>query len=135
MEQITLPASVDRLADVFSFIDNAVRESLPDKEQQSNVKTAVEEIFVNIAYYAYPSGEGDVTVSVAVTPDKLSIEFKDNGTPYNPLAKPDPDMSLPADNREIGGLGIYMVKNIMDEISYKYCDRQNVLTIAKKTHS
>jgi anti-sigma regulatory factor (Ser/Thr protein kinase) len=131
MEQINLPASVDRLDDVFSFIDNAMRESLPDKEQQNNVKMAVEEIFVNIAQYAYPSGEGDVTVSVSVTPDKLVIEFKDSGTPYNPLAKPDPDMSLPADKREVGGLGIYMVKNIMDEVSYEYRDGQNVLTIAK----
>ena len=133
MEQITLPANVDSLADVFGFIDNALKKSLPDKKQQYNVKTAVEEIFVNIARYAYPSGEGDVTVSVSLPPDKLAIEFKDGGTQYNPLDKPDPDTSLSADEREIGGLGIYMVKNIMDEVSYEYRDGQNVLTIAKKT--
>jgi anti-sigma regulatory factor (Ser/Thr protein kinase) len=133
MEQITLPANVDRLTNVFRFIDNAMRESVPDEEQQNNVKTAVEEIFVNIAHYAYPSCEGDVTVSVSVTPDKFTIEFKDSGMPYNPLDKSDPDLSLPADEREIGGLGIYLVKNIMDEVSYEYRDRQNVLTIEKNT--
>jgi anti-sigma regulatory factor (Ser/Thr protein kinase) len=108
-----------------------MQESLPGKEQQNNVKTAVEEVFVNIAQYAYPSGEGVVTVSVSVAPDKLVIEFKDSGTLYNPLAKPDPDISRPADKREISGLGIYLVKNIMDEVSYEYRDGQNVLTIGK----
>jgi anti-sigma regulatory factor (Ser/Thr protein kinase) len=133
MQQITLPAYVERLADIFVFIDNAVRNSLLDKEQQNNVKMAVEEIIVNIAHYAYPSCEGDVTVSVSVTPDKFTIEFKDSGMPYNPLDKPDPDISLPADEREIGGLGIYLVKKIMDAVSYEYRDRQNVLTIGKNT--
>jgi anti-sigma regulatory factor (Ser/Thr protein kinase) len=132
MAEITIPACVDRLVNVLGFLENAMRDAGLDEKQQNKVNVAVEEIFVNIAHYAYPSSEGDVKVCVSADADKIIIKFKDAGTPYNPLAKPDPDTSLSADEREIGGLGILMVKRMMDEVSYEYGDRQNILTIVKK---
>ena len=97
------------------------------------VEIAVEEIFVNVAHYAYAPNTGSVTVGVKISDDPrfATITFKDGGKPYNPLAKPDPDVTLPADEREIGGLGIFMTKKVMDELSYEYTDGKNVLTLKK----
>jgi len=131
MEQITVPAITDRLDEVFNFIESAMRNAGMDDRQQNNIKIAVEEIFVNIVSYAFPTGEGEVSVSVTAVSDKLSIEFCDSGTPYDPLAKADPDISLSADEREIGGLGIYMVKKMMDDVCYRYEDGKNILIIEK----
>jgi anti-sigma regulatory factor (Ser/Thr protein kinase) len=135
MEQITLPARIDHLTDVFSFVENAARNAGLNDKQLNNLNIAVEEIFVNIARYAYPSGEGGVTVSVSADADKLIIEFKDCGMPYNPLAKPDPDTSSSADEREIGGLGIYMVKQMMDSVKYRHESGKNILTLEKRADS
>jgi anti-sigma regulatory factor (Ser/Thr protein kinase) len=94
----------------------------------------VEEIFVNIAHYAYKPGVGSATIRTEVHEDPLSIEliFIDGGVPYDPLAKEDPDVSLPADQRQIGGLGIFMAKKVMDTMDYRYENGQNVLTMTKK---
>ena len=131
MAEITVPARVDCLNTVLDFIESAARDAEIDGKQRNNIKIAVEEIFVNIASYAYPSGEGDVTVSLPRNPDKLVMEFRDSGTPYNPLAKADPDTSLSAGEREIGGLGIFMVRKMMDDVKYRYEDGKNILTIEK----
>jgi anti-sigma regulatory factor (Ser/Thr protein kinase) len=132
MAEITVPARVDLLADILGFVENAARDAELDVKQKNIINIAVEEIFVNIAQYAYPSGEGYISVSVSLDADKFVIEFRDSGTPYNPLAKPDPDTSMPTEKREPGGLGIYMVKKLTDDVSYEYRDRQNVLTIVIK---
>jgi sigma-B regulation protein RsbU (phosphoserine phosphatase) len=129
MQEITLPAHIERLGEVIGFIENAMRDAALDKKQRINVNIAVEEIFVNIARYAYTSGEGDVTISVSADENKITIEFSDGGTPYNPLDKPDPDTSLSADEREIGGLGIFMVKQMMDGMRYRYENGRNILII------
>jgi anti-sigma regulatory factor (Ser/Thr protein kinase) len=132
---ITVPAQTGRLDEVLTFAGGAARDAGLDIKQLNNVSIAVEEIFVNIAHYAYPSGEGDVTVSVTVSQDRLTIEFRDSGTPYDPLAKTDPDTSLSADEREIGGLGVFMVKKLMDGVSYRYEDGKNILTMFKDISS
>jgi len=126
---LTVPAQVDRLSEVFAFVDEASADAGMEMKSQNNVRLAVEEIFVNIASYAYPSGEGDVTVSVSVEAERFTVAFADGGTPYDPLAKPDPDTTLPAAEREIGGLGIFMVKKIMDNVEYRYENLKNILTI------
>ena len=131
MEQITIPAKTDRLNEVWGLIESVMQSTGIDVKQQNNIRIAVEEIFVNIASYAFPNGEGDVSVSVIADSDKLSIEFCDSGIPYNPLDKADPDISMSADEREIGGLGIYMVKQMMDDVRYRYEDGKNILTIEK----
>ena len=97
------------------------------------IDVAVEEIFVNIANYAYNPDIGSAGITVETQEDPLSvvITFTDGGVPYDPLKKPDPDVTLPAEERQIGGLGIYMVKKSMDDISYDYKDGKNILTLKK----
>lgn len=99
----------------------------------SKVNISVDEIFTNICSYAYPSGTGNVEISINVyeEPGRIVIQFSDEGIPYNPLEKSNPDVTLSADERPIGGLGIFLVKKMMDEIDYKYCEGKNVLTILK----
>lgn len=91
-----------------------------------------EEIFVNVAHYAYPDGEGKATVELDFTDGVMTMSLKDSGIPFDPLAKEDPDITLSADDRKIGGLGIFMTKKYMDSISYEYKDSMNILTMSKK---
>ena len=98
------------------------------------IDIAIDELFGNIAHYAYNPDVGPATVQVEVTEEPLAviITFIDQGVPYDPLAKADPDVNLSLEEREAGGLGIFMVKKTMDEISYEYRDGQNILKIKKK---
>ena len=100
----------------------------------TQIDIAVEEIFINIASYAYSEGGGRALVRVEVSdePITVSITFIDHGVPYDPLAKEDPDVTLPVNERKIGGLGIFMTKQVMDDIVYEYRDGSNVLTLKKK---
>ena len=100
---------------------------------QMQIDVAVEEIFVNIASYAYTPGTGSATILFEEEKDPhcAKITFIDRGVPYDPLKKADPDVTLSAEERGIGGLGIFMVKKTMDDISYVYKDEQNILTIRK----
>jgi len=96
---------------------------------------AVEEIFTNIASYAYPDGDGKVQLCMEFSqeePSTMTLRFLDSGIPFDPLAKADPDVTLSAEERQIGGLGIYMVKKTMDEVSYDYKDGKNIFTMKKK---
>jgi len=100
---------------------------------QMQIDIAIDELFGNIAHYAYNPEIGQATVRVEVIEEPLSvvITFIDNGVPYDPLAKADPDTTLSAEERGIGGLGVYMVKKSMDDITYEYKDGQNILKIKK----
>ena len=131
MQELTIPARLDRFGELLEFIGAATQAAGLDLKNQNNINIAVEEIFVNIASYAYPDGEGVVTVRISFEADTFTAEFKDSGMFYNPLGKADPDTYLSAGEREIGGLGIFMVKKIMDEVSYEYKNGQNILTIRK----
>ena len=132
MYELKIPARADRLDDVLEFIGKVMSDAGMDGKFRSNINIAVEEIFVNIAHYAYPSGEGDAVISASVTPDSLVFELSDSGTPYDPLSKDDPDITLSADEREIGGLGIFMVKKLVDDVSYRYEGGKNILTLSKR---
>ena len=133
MKEITVPAALGELGRVTDFINEELEAQGCPLKAQMQIDIAVEEIYVNIAHYAYHPEVGEATVRCAVGGDPLQVEiqFLDSGTPYNPLAKEDPDTSLPAEERQIGGLGIYMVKKSMDHITYNYEDGKNVLTIKK----
>jgi len=131
MREIMVPAKVECLDEVLEFVEAAMTEVGADIKYVTNISIAVEEIFVNIAHYAYPDGEGDISISLLISQDKLVMEFKDRGIPYDPLSREDPDTSLSAEEREIGGLGIFMVKNMMDDVNYRYEDGYNVMTIMK----
>jgi len=132
MDQITVPAQIERANDIFIFVKDAMASTGMDTKVQSNVRIAVEEIFVNIADYAYPQNDGDVTVSVTATTDEFSVKFKDSGIPYNPLDNSDPDTELSLDELDIGGFGIFMTKELMDNVEYRYEDGFNILVISKK---
>ena len=131
--KITVEALVDNLGTVLEFVDGQLEEHGCPMRAQYEIDVAVEELFVNVASYAYETGVGSVTIEMTVeeNPKTAVIQFTDRGIPYNPAAKEDPDVTLPADQREIGGLGIYMVKKSMDRLDYEYKDGQNIVTIRK----
>lgn len=132
-DELLLDAVADNLWTVQSFIDERLEEAGCPMKVQLQIELAVEEIFVNIANYAYPSDEGMAKVCVALSDDKKTahIVFVDNGIQYDPLSKEDPDVTLSAHDRPIGGLGIYVTKQLMDEVSYEYRDGCNILKLMK----
>jgi anti-sigma regulatory factor (Ser/Thr protein kinase) len=97
-----------------------------------SVGICLEEIFVNVAHYGYPEGNGDVRIIEEIENDEITLEIEDWGVQYNPLLREDPDITLSAEERQIGGLGIYMVRNMMDGVSYEYRDGMNCLKMWKK---
>ena len=133
MAEKTFDAAVDQLDEVLAFVTDQLDQLDCPPKHRIQIEVAVEELFVNIASYAYRPGTGtaDVTVEALDNPKAVEITFRDSGVPYDPLAKQDPDISLSADDRQIGGLGIFMVKKTMDDMRYEYKDNQNVLTIRK----
>ena len=100
---------------------------------QIQIDIAVEEMFVNVASYAYRPGTGTATLRVHADASTRAagITILDSGVPYDPLAKPDPDVTLSAEERRIGGLGIFMTKKAMDEVAYRFEDGKNIFTMKK----
>ena len=133
MKELELEALTDNLSKVQAFVDEQLEEAGCPIKIQMQIDIAVEEIFVNIAHYAYSTETGKATVRIEILPDSPSVDitFIDKGIPYDPLAKPDPDVTLSAEERKIGGLGIFMVKKSMDDVKYQYLDGQNILTLKK----
>ena len=134
MKELDIEAVKDNLSNVLEFIDSQLEKTDCSAKIQMQIDLAAEEIFVNIAEYAYDPETGPATVRVEVRPDgsAVIITFIDHGIPYDPLAKDDPDITLSAAEREIGGLGIFLVKKNMDDINYEYVNGSNILTIIKK---
>lgn len=134
MKQLTVVASVENIETVTDFVNEQLEELDCPMKAKMQIDIAIDEIFGNIAHYAYNPDIGEATVKVEVTENPLAviITFIDNGVPYNPLKQADPDITQSADERQIGGLGIYMVKKSMDEITYEYKDGQNVLSVKKR---
>ena len=134
MNELVTEAINSNLPNVLAFVDEQLEAVGCPMRTQAQIDVAVEELFVNIANYAYDTVSGKVTVQVSVYEEPLRVEitFIDNGRQYDPLAKPDPDITLPAKKRNIGGLGIFMVKKSMDEVTYSYRDGKNILTIIKE---
>ena len=132
-------AEVDELARVIDLVNQTLENSGWDDMLLPVVDVAVEEIFVNIASYAYqtlPDAEKFADISIETDDEgTATIVFEDAGIEYNPLLKEDPDVTLSAQERQIGGLGIYMVKKSMDHVSYARVDGKNVFTIVKKKQS
>lgn len=133
MKSIQVEADVKNLAQVQEFIADELMKYDVSPKTQFQIDVAVEEIFINIASYSYENGVGQATINCSVNQNPLSvvIQFLDNGVPFDPLAKEDADLSEEAILERVGGLGIYMVKNTMDGVSYSYEDGKNILTIEK----
>ena len=134
MKNLTVIANTNQLDTILEFVDNELESWDCTLKFKMQIAIAVEEIFVNIANYAYNPQDGEAKVYCDADPINqcITIKFQDNGKPYNPLEKNDPNITLGSDDREIGGLGIFMVKNIVDYINYEYIDGKNMLTISKK---
>lgn len=133
MKELTIDASLENIEKVTAFVNEQLESLDCPIKAQMQIDIAIDELFGNIAHYAYDPETGPATIRVEVQEEPLSvvITFIDNGAPYDPLAREDPDTSLSAEERQIGGLGIYMVKKSMDEITYAYQSGHNILTIKK----
>ena len=133
MKEITLEAKVENLDKVLLFLDTTLEELECPFKEQTQLDIALEEMYVNVAHYAYTPGTGIVNIKLEVLEDPTGVELTltDSGVPYDPLAKEDPDVTLSAEERAIGGLGIYMVKKSMDEVAYKHVDGKNIFSMKK----
>lgn len=134
MKELTIAATVENIETVTDFVNEQLEILGCPMKAQIQIDVAIDELFGNIAHYAYNPDVGSATVQVEVQEEPLAviITFIDGGVPYDPLATADPDITLSAEERQIGGLGIYMVKKSMDEITYEYVDGKNILSIKKK---
>jgi anti-sigma regulatory factor (Ser/Thr protein kinase) len=134
MKRMIIPARTGELDKVVSFIEKELEANGCTMHIRLQLVVAAEEIFVNIAHYAYKAapGEAEIQVSFEGQPKSVVISFIDSGIPYNPLRKADPDITLDAGTRKIGGLGIYMVKKSMDQVLYEYKEGKNHLTLIKQ---
>ena len=130
MKKRKLTPSLESMDQVTAFVEQELEASEVSMKVIAQMNIAVDEIFSNISRY---SGASDATVGVSVEAGCITLRFADNGRPYNPTEKPDPDITLPAEERDIGGLGIYMVKKSMDRVVYEYRDGLNILTLTKQS--
>lgn len=134
MTNKTFPAKTESLFDVLSFVEETLEGFECPMKIQTAICVAIEEVFVNVAHYAYPDGEGDMSLHIGFDDQIRAITFRmtDKGVPFDPLTKPDPDITLSAEEREIGGLGIFIAKKTMDSLTYAYENGENILTMIKK---
>lgn len=134
MVERIFPAEPEQLEPVQRFVEEQIERYDCSARVRFQLDVAVEEIFINIAKYAYrpgQAGQAAVRCCVGGDPLQVTIQFQDQGVPFNPLAKEDADITLTAQERQIGGLGILMVKKSMDAVRYSYEDGKNILTIQK----
>ena len=134
MTNQTFPAKTESLNDVLGFVEETLESFECPMTIQMAICVAIEEVFVNVAHYAYGEGQGDMRLGIGFEEDSRTVTFcmTDKGIPFDPLQKPDPDITLSAEDREVGGLGIFIAKKTMDSISYAYENGENILTMIKK---
>ena len=134
IKETTVAATIENIETVTDFVNEQLEAAGCSVKEQMQIDIAIDEIFSNIVHYAYGEKGGDVTVRIELpgNPKEAVLTFVDSGIPYNPLEQSDPDISLSAEERKIGGLGIFMVKKTMDDMTYEYKDGKNILKITKK---
>lgn len=128
MSEFCIEAKIENMEAVLDFVDGQLDGCPPKVRNQIGI--AVDEVFSNIARYAYHPDTGNAAIRVTVG-SAVTIEFEDSGMAYDPLSAEEPDITLPAEEREVGGLGIFMVKKIMDSVTYRREEDKNILTIQK----
>ena len=133
MKELTLRATVGNIPRVTAFIDELLEQAGCSVKAQMQIDVAIDELFGNVAHYAYSGAAGDATVRFAFdsAARAVTITFIDSGVPFNPLAREAPDITLPAERRAVGGLGIFLVRKTMDRVDYQRRDGMNILTITK----
>ncbi len=134
MKEITVEAKVPNITAITAFIDEELEKAGCSMKAQMQMDIAADEVFANVSMYAYATETGDVTVGLEIDGETktATLQFRDRGIPFDPTLVEEPDVTLPAEKRRIGGLGIFMVKKSMDSVHYEYRDGQNILTITKK---
>ncbi len=134
MKEITVEAKVPNITAITAFIDEELEKAGCSMKAQMQMDIAADEVFANVSMYAYAPETGDVTVGLEIDGETktATLQFRDRGIPFDPTLVEEPDVTLPAEKRRIGGLGIFMVKKSMDSVHYEYRDGQNILTITKK---
>lgn len=132
MRELKISATIDNLDAMIDFIIETVNDLEIDKRVISKLRLMSEEALVNIVNYAYPEKTGEILIKTEIIDTrKLFVQIIDWGIEFNPLEKEEPDITLSMEERAIGGLGIFMVKNIMDTVDYEYSDGKNILTLTK----
>ena len=133
MRELTLPARRSNIPAIIDFVNAELDSMNCSAKTKAQINIAIDELYSNIANYGYGEEQGSVTVGIETErgPHAVTISFTDRAKPFDPLAREDPDVTLPARTRKIGGLGIYMVKKCMDDVRYEYRDGKNILTIRK----
>ena len=134
MANKVFPAKIDFLSDVLAFVEQRLEGWNCSMKLQMAICVAIEEVFVNVARYAYEGGNGHVEFTMHFDEETRNVTFQmmDSGVPFDPLKKEDPDITLSAEERNIGGLGIFITKKTMDKVSYAYENGKNILTMIKK---
>lgn len=127
----TFPARRDEMPNVTAFVEEILESLDCPMREMMQISVAVEEIFINIASYAYPNVDGSTKITIESSDHGIEIAFIDKGVPFNPLEMKDPDVEAKAEDDSIGGLGIFMVKQTMDKVAYEYAENSNVLRIKK----
>ena len=133
VQELEIEAVRENLPEVQAFVRERLQATKCPPKAKMQIALTVEEIFINIASYAYAPEKGRAAVRVEVSeePVTVTITFVDHGVPYDPLAKEDPNINLPVEEREVGGLGIFVTKKMMDDVTYTYKDGHNILTLKK----
>ena len=133
MKELTLSAARENIPAIIDFVNRELKSVGCPMKTEAQIDIAIDELYSNIANYGCDENSGEVTVLLETETDSrtVTITFVDNGRPFDPLSRPDPDVTLKARERKIGGLGIYMVKKSMDDVCYEYREGKNILTIRK----
>jgi serine/threonine-protein kinase RsbW len=134
MHKLILTAKIENLNKVFDFLDAQLSSLAYNMKAKLQLELSIEEAYVNISKYAYKSDKGEVEILTTVDEDPLQItvQLVDSGIPYNPLKTEDPDLCTDTEEKELGGLGIFLIKKNVDNIKYKYHNGKNILTLQKK---
>jgi len=132
MKEISISAELENIAAVSEFMEAATDELGAAPKAQMQLNVIIDELLANIICYAYPDGNGSAVVRLEAEGDFVRLDFIDSGMPFNPLEAEDPDVTLGADEREIGGLGIFMSKKLSDRMEYRREDGKNILSVWKK---
>ena len=133
MEKLTIPAKLENLEAMLEFIVERAGTLGFDEKKKFQIKLAAEEALVNVINYAYPDKNGNIEITLTSRNNEaLEIEIIDWGFAFDPLSLPEPNICAPLEERQIGGLGIHLIRKIMDEVRYKREDDRNILSLVKK---
>lgn len=133
MDRLTLPNDIETIPQLNEFIDGFCEQRDIDNDITMSLNLAIEEAVVNVMNYAYPEGTvGYVDIEAEADDDFITFVISDTGKPFDPTQKDEVNTELSVEDRPIGGLGIHLVRRMMDEISYRYADHRNILTLRKR---